>query len=211
MGPNVGIGMSLRSYCTRDEDEHEPAWFVVNIVDLGRHAGGADMAAALIWTVESHCELDPSKWLYSVSDSTNAMSGVRDTNRTTGGTFQHVRRHYGFKYTQPRSACTRHVVHLPWATGRMGLMGGPIPGPKEHRNSNHVWSFLWFVWQELGADSADYLEMKEAAAKVGLTLTKTWKPIHTRYHSSCLMYMFASTWSVLNLGGCMKFWQLGGF
>ena len=163
-----------------DAENHQPCWMVVNIVDLGRTTKAADMAAALVWTIVDHCKLDPEKWLCSVSDNTNSMSGTRDTSATSGGVFQHVRRHFGFRYAMPRSACTRHVVHLSWPEGRIGLMGGPVPGPQQHRDSGHVWSLLWFLWLEFGADNTDWLAMKAAVEAKGLHLVTTWKPIHTR-------------------------------
>ena len=173
-----------------DFDVWEPRQKMVNLTDIAGSGDADTMSDAVLWTVVEKCRLEARNWIYSNSDSTNSMSGVG----ATGGTWEQVRRALQMdEETQPRGACVLHALHLAYANTRPTLMFGPLPA-KLDRTTSHVWNLLWDCWKLFGADNQNWFEYKRVAKELGLKLTKTWKPVATRW----LYEYYATTWLLKN-------------
>ena len=186
---------------------HKPDWRCVNVVDMGAYGDALSIAKVLLWTVRVvifslhiscvfqvtvHCRLNTDKWFISMSDNTNTMSGERDVKSSDGGCFKQVRQHLSTDTVTKflgRVPCTFHVIHLAYTNVRPVLFAGcdeggkpiPIPGPMQ-RDIEHIWNLLFDVYNEFGHDSVDFPEMKaDLLAELGKRLTKTWKPVSTRW------------------------------
>ena len=160
------------------KERHQPIHKVVSVLDLGSSGKSENLATAFMWCIETKLELNRARWLVSVSDSTNSMSGLGKK----GGCFKIIREWYGDATNpMPRLPCVLHVVHLGWAHVRSIMYGGTIPGPRS-REIIHAWNYLWDLWKELGAHNSSFIDMKNGMhAHNNELLQKTWKPVASRW------------------------------